>query len=100
MPLAISLAPKSAFYVGETKVSVVQIDHHQRFKVCVHTPALDKEFWITDRKSTEILPNVRVSAGHKVEGAKVKAVIEAPRHIKILRGKHVDGGNPETAPTS
>jgi len=89
MALAISLYSTSDFYINDIQVKVERIYHSKRYKLKVIGKSIDKIYEITDRNQTEILPNVRVSAGDNVDITKevVKAVIDAPLTLKILRGK-------------
>jgi len=89
MALILALYDESDFYVQDTRVTVHKIYDTRRFKLKVHGSCLDKIFEITDRQQTEILPNVRVTAGNNVDPKKimVKVSIEAPKRLKILRGK-------------
>ena len=89
MGLALALYENSDFYVQDVRVSIHKIYHSKRFKVMVHGVGVDKIYEITDRQQTEILPNVRLSAGNNVntDTVMVKAVISAPKTLKILRGK-------------
>jgi len=89
MGLAISLYPKSDFYINDTQVTIHKIYHEKRFKLKVNSIGIDRIYEITDRNQTEILPNVRVTAGDKNDPTieVIKVVITAPPTIKILRGK-------------
>lgn len=74
-----------AFYVNDTRVELREVISGSRFKLRVIGAALDQEFWITDRNQIQILPNVKVSAGHKANPGQVKVAIEAPPQIPIKR---------------
>ena len=80
--------PNSDLYIEDTRVTIHKIYDARRFKVKVHGTAIDKIYEVTDKLQTEILPNVRVTAGNNVDPDKdmIKLAIEAPRRLKILRG--------------
>lgn len=75
------------FYVGDVCVRVAGVESPTNFKLRVYAPDGERVFDITDKRATEILPEVFVSAGDRVtdDGEEVKAVISAPRHIRIDR---------------
>jgi sRNA-binding carbon storage regulator CsrA len=67
---------------------VIEIRSETEFVVKVHTygkkfPCVNKI--ITDKKATEIFPNVMISCGLKGKMEVARVAIEAPRSIKILR---------------
>ena len=91
MALVLELYPQEPyndFYVGDTQVTLVQINHEFNFKLQVNGTAINTLHTITDKAATEIMPQVRVSAGDgaDIQRHGVKVCIEAPRHIKINRG--------------
>ncbi len=85
--LTVGLVKGGAVYVNDTKITVHKITHSLSFQVKVHTPGMDRIFSVDDRKATEVMQNVMVSAGNKGSEGMVKVVINAPRHMKILREK-------------
>lgn len=85
--LTVGLTKGGAVYINDTKVTVHKITHSLSFQVKVHTPAVDKIFSVDDRRATEIMQGVMCSAGNKGSSDMVKMVIDAPRHMKILREK-------------
>lgn len=96
MALVLNLRKGEDFYVKrgsyETRVVVERIDGPVRFKVKVEA-GMYNVFTITDRSSSEIMPQVRVSAG-KGRSDVAKLAIEAPPSVSIVRGtlkKHEEG---------
>ncbi len=87
MALTVGIVPNGVLYIGDTKVSVEQVMHPMNFKVKVHGECMDQVYTITDKRATEIMPNVMMSAGHKGTDDMLKVVVNAPRNIKILREK-------------
>lgn len=94
MGLCVSLTPnaglRSEFYVDDVRVELLDMNGPNKFRLKVHAPALNSIYTITDKTATQILPGVRVSAGDNVRDGQVKVVIEAPRSVKLLRGKLYD----------
>lgn len=86
MGLVIGLKEEDAFYVGDVRVEVDRILNPKKFRLKVTGP-VDQMFMIDDTRSTEIMPQVMVSAGLSRDHWMVRAVIDAPRNIKILREK-------------
>jgi len=81
--------PRNDFYVGDTRVTLEKIRHEANFQIKVHGEALDQLHNVTDQRTIEIIPRVRVSAGTKREEEEehcVAIVIEAPRAIAVHRG--------------
>lgn len=90
MALALALQEGRSFYVGDVQISVERIIAPYRYKIRVHG-AIDTIMEVSDRERVEVLPDVFISAGHPWEkegsGRWVKAIIEAPMSIKILRSE-------------
>ena len=88
MPLVLARKEGEDFYVGDTRVEVVQISHPHKFYVKVHKGGTKTTVAVTDKKSVEIEPNVLLSAGtnNTPETNGVKIAIAAPRDVRILRG--------------
>lgn len=91
MALVIEVANGKSFWVGDVEVVVTRITSHTSFDLKVNSE-WPKIYRVSDSRSIEILPNVRVSAGlggkPKVDSARAglaRIAIEAPRSIKILR---------------
>ncbi len=87
MGLTVGIVQGGAVYIDDTKITVETIMHSLSFKVMVHAASMNHVFTISDRKATEVLPNVMMSAGNKGSSEMVKVVIDAPAHMKILREK-------------
>lgn len=84
MSLVLSLKQGDDFWVRDSQVVVTRIQDAKKFWVQV--AGNDKEFEITDSHATEIIPNVFVSAGDFFKYGMIRAAIDAPREIEILRG--------------
>lgn len=85
MALILGMKEGRSFFVGDTKVTVEEVVHQQRFKVRVHG-AMDKLLEVDVKQRVEILTDVFVSAGKPHQNRDlVQVAIEAPRHVKVLR---------------
>ena len=76
-----------SFRVGDTQVKLMEMHSSLKFKLRVMKKGMHEEYWITDKKATMIIRNVKVSAGHKANPGTVKVAIEAPPNIVIDREK-------------
>lgn len=80
---------RGVFRLNNTRVELREVDTATRFKLRVIGSGMDTDYWITDRKQTQILPGVLVQAGVSVSnparGMAVKVAIEAPANIAIHR---------------
>lgn len=81
MALVLTLKEEQDFFVGNERFVVDAVNGENDF---VLRNAQGKTFSISDRKSTEVLPGVMISAGSTAPTAHV--AIEAPQEIKVLRG--------------
>lgn len=89
MALALSLGIGEAFYVDDTKATVVDA-LEDGTGVVLEVKGV--RFDITDRKKEEVLPDVLVSAGHFNHfHGQFKLIIDAPRRIKIVRESLLNG---------
>lgn len=91
MALVLTVYEGEPFYVGDTPVYLEKVISHNKFSLRVKTPSIEKLVKITDQRSEEILPGVKVSAGFEPKVSDgmlaVKVVIDAPKNKKILREK-------------
>ncbi len=87
MALALGFSAGQDFYAGDTRVKVMKIRADLTFDLEVWPPNGDKQVvHITDMESTEVAPNVRLSMGNTGTEGTARILIEAPKHIKVLRG--------------
>lgn len=84
MSLNLVVEKGKSIYVGGVEVQVTEILASKRFKLCVKQDWADQVFEITNRMKVDIMPQVRVSAGLGTQQV-AKLMIDAPRHIVILR---------------
>lgn len=84
MALVLSLRPGHDFFVGTERFLVLSAEGETEFTL-LHV-GKDKKHEVTDAFAQEVLPEVFVSAGSNPHDGMVKAVISAPRHIRVLRG--------------
>lgn len=87
MPLTLGIKPGHSFYVGDTKVEVSEVLGPHKFKVTVYEQTMNRIFTVTDQRSTEVMPNVLLSTGLNSSPELMRVVVEAPRHIRVLREK-------------
>lgn len=85
MALVLSMRERSDFFVGDERFVVEQVYSDTHFRI--RQDSSGRVFDITDQKSTEVMPEVFVSAGDKQPNILARVAIEAPRTIKILRGE-------------
>jgi len=85
MPLVLTIAEGETLRVGEHDLEVTRIEGPTRFWVALDDS--DEEVLIDDTKAEEVMPNVFVSAGKPGHRGVVKIAIDAPREIRIRRGK-------------
>lgn len=83
MPLVLSLRQHDDFYVSDQRFVVSGIND---VNFTLEQEASHKSFEITEMEASEIMPDVFVSAGDQFQKGIVRAVIDAPRSILILRG--------------
>ena len=84
MALVLNIEQGKSVFVGDTEIVVTEILACQRFKVCVKENWADRNFEITNRIKTPVLPQVTISAGTGTNKL-AKLHIEAPKTITILR---------------
>jgi sRNA-binding carbon storage regulator CsrA len=84
MALILAVRNGESVFIGDTKVTLIDVFHAQHFKVRVDGP-LDYVFDIRASERVEILPDVFLSAGNTGTTDEVKFVLEAPRDKVILR---------------
>jgi hypothetical protein len=86
MGLVLGLTIGKDVYFNKVKVTLESVSSPTRYKVKVHGEALDQIFEVENTATTEIMPNVFVSAGPTHRPGCAKMVIEAPQSVNIKRG--------------
>lgn len=84
MALSIGVKAGARLTIGDKNMSVVKVVTPALIKILVD----GKEFEITDLESTQVLPDVRISAGlwsGKGSQLYTRLAFEAPYHIRIER---------------
>ncbi len=84
MALILGIREGRSFYLGNLKVSLEKIQTPHRAKVMVHG-SINQIMTLGPNNRTELVPGVYASIGTDSTIEMAKIVIEAPRHIKILR---------------
>ena len=84
MPLVLSLYQGQDFFVSDDRVVVSSIKDETEFELYVQKS--DTRFTISASESTEIMPDVFVSAGDHQQSTLARIAIDAPQSILILRG--------------
>jgi hypothetical protein len=84
MPLVLSLKQDDDFFVGSKQFRVVGVRSQNEF--IVRDEQSGATFDIGDKRATEIMPDVFVSAGEKQAQQLVRATIAAPAELLVLRG--------------
>ncbi len=84
MALVLALREGELLLVGEHKFAVTRVRGPMDFYL--EDQHDFRSFHVTNAMSHEILPDVFVSAGQNTYHNMVKATVDAPRSIKILRG--------------
>jgi hypothetical protein len=84
LPLVLSLKRGQDFFVGEDCFVIDAVLSETQFRL--RHSATGRSFEVDDTKSTEIMPDVFVSAGEKPLATMARVAIEAPQEILILRG--------------
>lgn len=93
MPLILGLRQGSDFFVEDDRFVLHEIRAGNDFDLI--NEATGKLFTITDAEATEVASDVLISSGDYYAG-QVHVVIDAPRDIKIARGKVIRRGEGET----
>jgi len=84
MPLVLSLREHQDFFVGDLRFEVIKIYHPMKFDVQDMQKGLIYD--ISSKHSTEICPDVFVSAGNHPQSSTVRVAIDAPSSIALVRG--------------
>lgn len=84
MGLVVGRREGQRVFVGDTPVEIVSVLGPSKFKVKV-TTWRHAIYEITDRQTTEILPNVKLSAGLDGDYETARLHFTAPRTIPIKR---------------
>jgi hypothetical protein len=82
MALIIGVPMGKDFYVGETRIEVIDITDELNYRLRVGS----QEFDISDDCSVEVLPEVLISAGKRGGSDIARIAIQAPKRIPIRRG--------------
>ena len=82
MALVLSLREGDQVRIGDVIASVTAVRAHDDFDMTV---VGDRPRAITDRRATEIVDDVFVSAGPRISAGFVRVAFEAPRDIRIVR---------------
>jgi len=86
MALVLSLKLGQDFFVEAVRFILIEVTNDVCFRLKCEAEDCNDEFTITDKQSVEIMPEVFVSAGDCQQLHAVKAVIEAPSDLLVLRG--------------
>lgn len=94
MSLVLSLRTTDDFFVGDQQLEVTRIYDDTTFTLTRREENSDDDvsFEITEKEAVEVLPDVFVSAGDLFQRGIIRAVIDAPRNILILRGDNYREG--------
>ncbi len=92
MALILGIREGRSFYLGDLKVSLEKIQTPQRVKVMIHG-AINQVMTLGPNNRTELIPGVYASVGTDSTIEMAKIVIEAPRHVKILRDNLYDAAD-------
>jgi len=84
MALVLSLHDGSDFYVDTERFIVCEVKSETDF--FVRRDSTGEKFAITEKKATEVMSDVWISAGEYVQMLMVRVAIDAPRVKKVLRG--------------
>jgi len=91
MALILGLHEGDSFYIGDLRVVVDEIIAPEKYKIRV-CDTIEKVMTVQANNRVEIIPDVFVSAGKSDNRWEVRAALEAPKNIKILRGKLYEQG--------
>lgn len=93
MALVLGLKEGESFYVDKKPVKVSKVKSANNFTLTIENEFASESFEINGESRVQILPEVYCSAGYG-SMQQVRVLVEAPRHIKLLRGKHVEADDP------
>ena len=99
MPLVLSMKRGDDMFITDQQFEVTRIFDDTSFTLTRREENADDErsFDITEKEAVEILTDVFVSAGDLFQNGIIRAVIDAPRSILILRGDNFrEGANHAT----
>jgi len=88
MALVLGMREGERFFVGDVAVRVIDVDTGAKFTLEVDD-AFTRRIVVKNDSRVEILPEVYASAGFG-SAAQVRVLLEAPKHIRILREKHYE----------
>lgn len=84
MPLVLSMKPGDDFFVGSERVVVEEVRGECEFTL---RTADGRAHEISDKRGTEVLPGVMVSAGNRAHAGLARVAIDAPQEVPIMRGQ-------------
>jgi sRNA-binding carbon storage regulator CsrA len=84
MALILAARENESVFIGDDKLTIIDIIHPTEFKVRVEG-MIDSVYTIKSSERVEVLPDVFLSAGNTGNMVSVKLVFEAPRDRVILR---------------
>lgn len=84
MPLVLSLRQGEDFFVGKERIVVEAI--HSDTEFTLRRDATGAKHRVNDRRATEIMPDVLVSAGDLHPSSFARIAIQAPKDVLVLRG--------------
>lgn len=85
MPLILSLKEGDDFTVAGKRMRIVKVMPDRHF--LVHHEETDTHFEIVMDRMSEVEPDVFVSSGDRANSSTARVVIDAPRSVRIKRGK-------------
>lgn len=84
MPLIMSLKKGQDFYIGDRRFIITDVVSDVEFTV--RDEQTRRDFKITDKRSTEVMPDVFISAGEKVQTLIARVAVDAPPSLIVVRG--------------
>ncbi len=87
MALVLGMRENNDVYIGSVRVKIADINSATSFSITVMSSGHITKYDITDKCSVEIIKNVQVSSGNSGSTDLARMVIEAPKEIRIIRGK-------------
>lgn len=88
MALVLALRIDQSFFVGSTEFVLREV--HSLDDFVVENKGTGARHRITDRRMTEVLPEVFISVGDRQQNSLARLAIEAPQSVKILRGNALE----------
>lgn len=85
MPLVLSLREGQDFYIADTRFMIRRVHSETHFELRNHESG--DVFDISEKRATEVLPDVFISAGDRPQMQIARVAIDAPPTILVLRGE-------------